>query len=161
MDMDLSKLPVLIDREAWCAAVLVVAESNTSELLKWTELNKYDSSVGKEYGSNARDPGLIPGLGRSSGEWIGYPLQYSWASLVALLVMNLPAMWESWVQSLGWEDPLEIPWRRERLPTPVFWPGEFHGLVHGVAKSWKWLSDFHFQFSLFPEEEWRLLHLQT
>ena len=47
------------------------------------------------------------GLGRSAGEAIGYPLQYSWASLVARLVKNLPAMWEVWVQSLGWEDLLE------------------------------------------------------
>ena len=46
-------------------------------------------------------------LGRSPGEGIGYPLQYSWASLVAQLVKNLPAMWETWVCSLGWEDPLE------------------------------------------------------
>ena len=46
------------------------------------------------------------------------------ASLVAQLVKNPPAMWEAWVQSLGWEDP----WRRERLPTPVFWAREFHGL---------------------------------
>ena len=54
-----------------------------------------------------RDVGLIPGLGRSAGEGIGYLLQYSWASLVAQLVKNLPAMQETWVQSLGWEDPLE------------------------------------------------------
>ena len=54
-----------------------------------------------------RRPSLIPGLGRSPGEGIGYTLQYSWASLVAQLVKNLPAMQESWVQSLGWEDPLE------------------------------------------------------
>ena len=53
------------------------------------------------------DPGSIPGSGRSAGEGIGYPLQYSWASLVAQLVKNPPAMWETWVQSLGWEDPLE------------------------------------------------------
>ena len=46
------------------------------------------------------------------------------ASLIVQLVKNLPAMWEAWVWSLGWEDP----WRREWLPTPVFWPGEFHGL---------------------------------
>ena len=46
------------------------------------------------------------------------------ASLVAQLVKNLPAMWKTWVQSLGLENPL----RRGRLPTPVFWPGEFHGL---------------------------------
>ena len=51
-------------------------------------------------------PSLIPGSGRSAREGIGYPLQYSWASLL-----------------VG-----KIPWRREKLPTPVFWPGEFHGL---------------------------------
>ena len=82
------------------------------------------SSVGKESACNARDPGSIPGLVRSPGEGIGYPLQYSWASLVSQLVKNRPAMWETWVQSLGWKDPLE----KERLPTPVFWPGEFQGL---------------------------------
>ena len=53
------------------------------------------------------DPGSIPGLGRSPGGGIGSPLQYSWASLVAQLVTNPPAMLETWVQSLGWEDPLE------------------------------------------------------
>jgi len=65
------------------------------------------SSVGKESTCNARDPGLIPGSGRFPGERIGYPLQYSCASLVAQLVKNLPAMWEIRVQSLDWEDPLE------------------------------------------------------
>ena len=66
-----------------------------------------DSSVGKESACNAGDPGSIPGLGRSPGEGIGHPLLYSWASLVAQLVKNLPAMRETWVGSLGWEDPLE------------------------------------------------------
>ena len=65
------------------------------------------SSVGKESTFHAGDPGLIPGSERSTGEGIGYPLQYSRASLVAQLVKNLPTMWETWVQSLGWEDPLE------------------------------------------------------
>ena len=65
------------------------------------------SSVGKESACNAGDPGSIPGLGRSTGEGLGYPVQYPWASLVAQLVKNLPAMWETWVPSLGWEDPLE------------------------------------------------------
>ena len=65
-----------------------------------------DSSVGKESAYNAGDPSLIPELGRSAREGIGYPLQY-WASLVALLVKNLPAMQETWIRSLGWEDPLE------------------------------------------------------
>ena len=64
-------------------------------------------SVGKESACNVGDPGLISGSGRSTGERIGYSLQYSWASLVAHLVKNLPAMWETWVRSLGWEDPLE------------------------------------------------------
>ena len=53
------------------------------------------------------DPDSIPGLGRPHGEGIGYPLQYSWAFLVAQVVKNLPAMGETWVQFLGWEDPLE------------------------------------------------------
>ena len=50
---------------------------------------------------------MIPGLGRSPGEGIGSPLQFSRASLVAQLVKNLPSVWETWVRSLGWEDPLE------------------------------------------------------
>ena len=66
-----------------------------------------DRLVGKESACNAGDPGSIPGSGRSAEEGICYPLQYSWASLVAQLVKNLPAMWETWVPSLGWEDPLE------------------------------------------------------
>ena len=53
------------------------------------------SSVGKEFPCNAGDPGLIPGLGRSPGEGIDYPLQYSWASLMAQLVKNPPAMQET------------------------------------------------------------------
>ena len=56
-----------------------------------------DSSIGKESACNAGDPGLISGSGRSAGEGIGYPLQYSGASLVAQLVKNLPAMQETWV----------------------------------------------------------------
>ena len=66
-----------------------------------------DSSVGKESACNAGDPSSIPGSGRSTGERISYPLQYSWASLVTQLVKNPPIMWETWVQSLGWDDPLE------------------------------------------------------
>ena len=66
-----------------------------------------DSSVVKESVCNAGDPGSIPGSGRTPGEGIGYPLQYSWTSLVVQLVKNPPAMRETWVQSLGWEDPLE------------------------------------------------------
>ena len=92
-----------------------------------------DSSVGKESACNAGDPSWIPGLGGSAGEGIGYPLQYSWASLAAQLVKNLPTMQETEVQSLGWEDPLEkgmathssilawrIPWTEE--------PGELQSM---------------------------------
>ena len=91
-------------------------------------------SVGKETACNAGDPGLIPGLGRSGWRGIGYPLQYSWASLVPQLVKNPPAMRETWFPSLGWEDPLEkgkathyssiLAWR---IPWTI---------AHGVAKSW-------------------------
>ena len=74
------------------------------------------SSGGKQSTCNARDPGSIPRLGRSAGEGIGYPLQYSWDSLVAQLVKNTPAMWETWVQSLGGENAPEE-------ETAVFLPG--------------------------------------
>ena len=82
---------------------------------------------------------MILGLGRSHGEGIDYPLQYSWASLVAQMVKNPPAVWWAWVQSLGWEDPQEegmathssiLAWRipRDR--------GAWQTIVHGVSKSW-------------------------
>ena len=79
-----------------------------------------DSSVGKESTCNARDPGSIPGLGISAGEGIGYPLQYSWALLVKNHLQCRRLGFDPWAG--------KIPWRRERLPTPVFWPGEFPGL---------------------------------
>ena len=65
------------------------------------------SSVGKEFACSAGDPSLIPGSASSPGEGMGYPLQYSWAFLVAQMVKNPPAMLETWVQSLSWKDPLE------------------------------------------------------
>ena len=82
-----------------------------------------DSSVGKGSACNAVDPGSIPGLGRSPGEGIGYLLQYSWASLVVQLVICLQCWRPGFNLWVG-----KIPWRKERLPTPVFWPAEFHGL---------------------------------
>ena len=100
-----------------------------------------DSSVGKESTCSAGDNVSIPGSGRSAGEGIGYPLQYSWTSLVAQLVKNPPTKWETWVQSLGWEGPLEkgktthssiLAWR-------ISWT-----IVQEVAKSQGRLSDFHF-----------------
>ena len=83
---------------------------------------------------------MILELERSVGEGIGYPLQYSWISLVAQLVKNPPAMQETWVRSLGWKDPLDkgkatyssiLAWR-------ISWT-----IVNEVAKSWTQLSNFH------------------
>ena len=88
-------------------------------------------------------PGLIPGLGRSPGEGIGYPLQYSWASLVAQMVKNPPVIWETWVRSLGCKGPLEegmathcsiLAWR---IPMQR---GAWWAAVHRVTKSQTWLS---------------------
>jgi len=96
------------------------------------------SSVGKESSCNAGDPGLIAGLGRSPGEQINHLFQYSWASLVALLVKNPPAIRETWVQSLVWEDPLEegmethfsiLTWRIP-MDREAWW-----ATVQGVTKS--------------------------
>ena len=111
------------------------------------------SWVGKKSTCNAGNPGSIPGWRRSHGEGIGYPLQYSWASLVAQLVriflqcrrpgfhpwVPLQYSWASLVAQLvriflqcrrpgfhPWVG--KMPWRREQLPIPVFWPGEFHQL---------------------------------
>ena len=102
------------------------------------------SLAGKESACNAGDPSSIPGLGRVHGEGIGHPFQYSWASLVAQMVKNLPAMWETWVQSLGQEDPMEedrathssiLAWR---IPMDR---GAWWATVHGVTKSQTQLSD--------------------
>ena len=95
-------------------------------------------SVKKEFSCNVGDLGWISGLGRSSGGGHGNPLQYSWASLVAQMVKNPPAMWETWVQSMGWEDPLEEGMvthsniRAWRIPMNR---GAWQAAVHGVAKS--------------------------
>ena len=107
----------------------------------------FGSSAGKESACNSGGPGSIPWSGRSPGEGIVYPVQYSWASLVAWVVKNLPATQETWVDP--WVG--KIPWRRECLPISVFWPGASHGqrswqaTVRGVLKSWTQLSSFHFQ----------------
>jgi len=74
--------------------------------------------AGKESACNAGDPDSIPGLGRSPGEGIGYPLQYSWASLVAQTVMQCRR--PEFYPCVG-----KIPWRRAWQPTPVFLSGEF------------------------------------
>ena len=91
-------------------------------------------------------PGSSAGWGRFSGEGICYPLQYSWASMVAQMVKNPTAMWETWVWSLGWEDPLEegmatwssiLAWRISR--DIGAWPAT----IHGVAQSQTQLSSVH------------------
>ena len=104
-------------------------------------LEKYKnscSSAGKEFICNSGDPGQLPGLGSSPGEGIGYPLQYSWASLVAQMVKNPPAMWETSVRPLSWEYPLEegivthssiLAWRISMDR------GTQRGTVHGVTES--------------------------
>ena len=104
------------------------------------------SSVVKESACNAGDPGLIPGLGRSQGEGTGYPPQYSWASLVAQLVKNPPAVQETWIRSLGQEDspgewrgyPLQYSGQENSMDCMVTTPCD-----HEVTKSRTWLGDFH------------------
>ena len=77
------------------------------------------SLASKKSTCNTGDPGSIPGLGRSTGKGIGYPLRYSWASLVAKPINNLPAMWETCFQSMGCEDPLEK--RKATHSSILFW----------------------------------------
>ena len=83
--------------------------------------------------------GLIPESERSPGEGVGYPLQYSWASLMVQMVKNPPAMQETWARSLGWEDPLEEGMGThssvlaQKIPVDT---GAWQATVHGVPKSW-------------------------
>ena len=121
-----------------------------------------NSSFGKESACNSGDPGSIPESGRSAGEGIGYPLQYSWASSPAQLVKNLCAMWENWVRPLGWEGPLEkgkathsstlawrIPWgpkeldKTEQLSLSVLYasyklPKVSYSYATGAGSCWWW-----------------------
>ena len=98
---------------------------------------------GKESACNAGDPGSIPRLGRSPEEGIGYPVQYCWASLVSQMVKNLPAVRETWVRTLGWEDPLEE--GMETHPSIFAWRipmdrGAWQATVHAVMKNLTGLS---------------------
>ena len=108
-----------------------------------------DSSVGKESPCNAGDPHSIPGSGRSTGEGIGYSLRCSWASLVSQLVKNLPAKWETWVWSLGWEDSPEkgrathssiLAWR-------IPWTVEFMG-SQSIGHDWTAFTSLHFMYNI-------------
>ena len=111
----------------------------------FTSLGFPDSSVGKEFSCNAGDPGSIPRSGRSPGERIGYPLRYSWASFLAQLLKNPPAMQETWAQSLGWEEPLE---KGKAIPSNILalripWAVQSMG-----SQSWTRLNDFGFSWWL-------------
>ena len=90
-----------------------------------------DSSVGKESTCNTGDTGSIPGSGGSAGEGIGYPFQYSWASIVVQLVKNLPALWETWLD----------PWIGKIQYSGL--GNSMDCIVHGVTKSRTRPSDFH------------------
>ena len=112
---------------------------------------------------------MIPGLGRSLGEGIGYPLQCSWVSMVAQTVKNPPVMQETWVQSLGWEDPLEeglathssiLAWRitmdRGAWQAPVFLPGESPWREELGRLQYSYLENPHGERSLVGYSPWGL-----
>ena len=106
-----------------------------------SRLGFHGSSAGKESACSAGDPSSIPGLWRSPGDGIDHPLQYSWASLVAKMAKNPPAMPETWVWSLGCEDPLE-----EGISSILTWRipmdrAAWRATVPGVTKSQAQLSD--------------------
>ena len=99
-----------------------------------------DSSVGKESACNSGDPGSVPGSERSAGEGVRYPLQYRglplWLSWLRIHLQCRRPGFDPWVG--------KTPWRRERLPTPVFWPGEFCGRYSPWGhKESDTLSNFH------------------
>ena len=129
------------------------------ESVFWRHLVIYfpHRSVGKEFTCNAGDPGSISGSGRSAGEGKGYPLQYSWASLVAQLVKNLPAMRETWVPPLGWVDPLDkgstpssiLTWR---IPWTLWSVGS-----QRVRHDW---ASFTFTYNIFTTNNSRALSLR-
>ena len=110
----------------------------------YTYQNSLVAQLDKESTCKAGDPWLIPGSGRSPEEGIGYPLQYSWASLAAQVVKNPPGMQETSVQSLDWKDPLEAGMTTQssilawRIPMDR---GAWRATVHGVTKSETQLSN--------------------
>ena len=112
--------------ECWCPTPKFMGSSLVAQLIK---ISSY----------NAGDPSSTPGSGRSTVEGVGYPLQYSWASLVAQLEKNPPAMWQIWIQPLGWEDPQE----KGTATHSSILPGEFHGCAtwsYKESDTTEWLS---------------------
>ena len=133
-----------------------VVKTNKTKSWFFENINKIDKSLAR-LTKQKREMNKISKIRNEKGEITTYNAEIQriirdnyeqWASLVAQLVKNPPAMQETWVwedlgrPSLGWEHP----WRRERLPTPVFWPGELHGLFHGLTKSQTQLSNFNIHF---------------
>ena len=125
----LSWFYIFVKKTSWvhlwvlcCILSIYMLVPLTSTILCWL-LKLYSkswgfpgSSAGKESACNAGDPGSIPGLGKAAVEGIGYPLQYSWDSLVSQMIKNLPEMQVTWVPSLGWEENIlawKIPWTEE------------------------------------------------
>ena len=119
------------------------------------------SLAGKESACNVGDSGSIPGSGRSAGEGIGYPLQHPWASLVAQMVKNPPAMWETWVQALSWEDLLAkgmathssilqypVPRQHIKKQRQYFAHNGSYSQSYGFSSSYIWM------WELDPKEGW-------
>ena len=128
----------------WYICKILLIHDDVKLLYSLSRMGYHRSSAGEESSCNAVDPSSIPGSRRSPGEGIGYLLQYSWASLVAQTVKDWPAMRETWVWSLGWEDPLEKGMATHssilagRISMDI---GAWWAKVHGVAKSWTRLSN--------------------
>ena len=123
------------------------------------------NSDSRESTCSVGDLGSIPGLGRAPGGGRGNPLQYSWASLVAQMVKNPPAMQETWVQSLGWEHsfpgegngyPLQYSCLENSMDRGAWW-----ATVHGVSMSQTQLSDFTFTFHFHALEKEMATHSST
>ena len=124
---------------------ITLCASQVAQLVQLIKINEKKKST-----CNVGDPDWIPGSGRSAGEGIGYTHQYSWASLVAQMVKNPPAMWETgfnpWVG--------KVPWRRKRLPIVIFRHGEFHGqrILAGYSPWGLKELEMTVQFYYFPDE---------
>ena len=151
---------VLIQEACFLVVIFINLLCFIDAMYKWYHTTFWGFLVAllvKKSTCNAGDSISIPGSGRSPGEGLGYPLQYSWASLVAQTVKNPPAIQGTWIRPLGWENHLEkrIPGERNSYPlqysglkNPMD-RGAWQATVRGVAKSRRWLSDFHTLYSSF------------
>ena len=119
--------------------------------MQFPEISIYNSNIVYAYISCILL--LFPGSGRFPGEGIGYPLQYSWVSLVVQMVKNQPEMWETWVWLMHWEDPLEegMVIHSSILAWGIHMDrGAWLVTVHGIKKSWTWLNDWTMTFPHHP-----------